>query len=113
MWRLSLFLLLSGCASQREAQLQAIKDTVDNRIEYEYAEKKLADGEYLGGPDRRGNCTDYMVSYQKDAKAKGIDGHAVLCKVGQGIWHTAFRTNDGYILDNRKTFIYEGDTCVD
>ena len=105
--------VVGGCAtSPREDMLYSIKRNVDSQMVYEFALKKLSLAEYMGGVDRRGNCTDFSYTYMVDAKAKGESGAIVVCWLPHiATYHAAYRTADGYILDNRYNDIYKGESC--
>lgn len=93
---LILAIFLTGCASQRELELQAIKDNVDSSMTYVYCK----------GWDCPANCAAYAKAYQARA-----GGDLLACQLPDGEYHAFNRTEDGYIMDNRKQWVHKGWGC--
>lgn len=91
-------LLLVGCSTAPH-DLQAIKNSVDGRIEYQrYATR---DYSYIGAEGGKGNCAVFAETYRQELRRAGYHANVAKCVLRDGRGHAFAYTADGWVLDNR------------
>lgn len=104
-------IILVGCTSHVPPQLESIKQDVDSRVSYKHYYAK--DYQYVAGIGE-GNCTTFTETYHMEASKLGIKGHNMTCFLMSGEPHAYFLTLDGWVLDNRLSYVgrFEDVGCI-